>query len=64
MHVVARNLAVIALFSRRFDVLVDPTSTVDVSSLQIARSILNVLRPYVTEGASQHLQELAGHYET
>jgi AcrR family transcriptional regulator len=63
MHVVARNLAVIALFSRRFDALIEPASTVDVSSLQIARSILNVLRPFVAENSSRHLQELAGHYE-
>jgi len=64
IHIVARNLAVIALFSRRFDALVEPSSTIDVSSLQIARSILNVLKPFVTEGAAQHLGELAGHYET
>lgn len=63
LHVVARNLAVIALFSERFDALVEPSSTVDVSSLQIARSILNVLKPFVTEGAAQHLEELAAHYE-
>jgi len=63
MHVVARNLAVIALFSQRFDALVEPSSTVDISSLQIARSILNVLKPFVAEGAAQHLEELAGHYD-
>ncbi len=64
MHVVARNLAVIALFSQRFDALVDPSSSVDISSLKIARSILNLLKPFVSEGAAQHLQELASHYET
>ena len=64
MHIIARNLAVIALFSQRFDALVEPSSSVEISSLQVARSILNVLKPFVTEGASQHLQELAGHYET
>ena len=63
MHIVARNLAVIALFSQRFDALVEPASSVDVSSLQIARSILNVLKPFVAEGAAQHLEELAGHYD-
>jgi len=64
MHIVARNLAVIALFSQRFDALVEPSSSVVISSLQVARSILNVLKPFVTEGASRHLQELAGHYDT
>jgi AcrR family transcriptional regulator len=63
-HVIARNLTVIALFSQKFDALVDPSSTADATSLQIARSILNVLQPFVTEGAAQHLEELAGHYET
>jgi AcrR family transcriptional regulator len=64
MHIVARNLAVIAIFSQRFDALVEPSSSVEISSLRVARSILNVLQPFVAEGASQHLQELAGHYET
>jgi len=64
MHIVARNLAVIALFSQRFDDLVEPSSTAEDSSLRIAESILNVLQPIVTEGASRHLQELAGHYES
>ena len=63
MHVVARDLAVIALFSQRFDALVDSSSAADISSLRIARSILNVLKPFVTEGAAEHLDELASHYE-
>jgi len=64
MHIVARNLTVIALFSQRFDALVEPSLGAEISSLQVARSILDVLRPFVTEGASRHLQELASHYET
>lgn len=64
MHVVARDLAVIALFSQRFDALIDTTSAADVSSLRIARSILNILKPFVTEGAAEHLEELASRYET
>ena len=63
MHVVARDLAVIALFSQRFDALIDEPSTDDVSSLRIARSILNILKPFVAEGAAEHLDELASHYE-
>ncbi len=63
MNVVARDLAVIALFSQRFDALIDISSTADVSSLRIARSILNVLKPFVAAGAAEHLDELASHYE-
>jgi AcrR family transcriptional regulator len=63
MHVVARDLAVIALFSQRFDALIDASFAADVSSLRIARSILNVLKPFVAEGAAEHLDELASHYE-
>lgn len=64
MHVVARDLAVIALFSQRFDALIDTSAAADVSSLRIARSILNILKPFVAEGAAGHLEELAGRYET
>jgi AcrR family transcriptional regulator len=63
MHVVARDLAVIALFSQRFDALIDAPSAADVSSLRIARSIFNILKPFVAEGAAEHLDELASHYE-
>jgi len=63
MHVVARDLAVIALFSQRFDALIDASSAADVSSLRIARSILNILKPFVAEGAAEHLDELASRYE-
>ena len=63
MHVVARDLAVIALFSQRFDALIDAPSAADVSSLRIARSILNILKPFVAAGAAEHLDELASHYK-
>lgn len=63
MHVVARDLAVIALFSQRFDALIDTSAATDVSSLRIARSILNILKPFVAEGAAEHLEELASRYE-
>ena len=64
MQIVARDLAVIALFSQRFDALIDTPAAADVSSLRIARSILNILKPFVTEGAAEHLHELASRYET
>ncbi|MBT8102873.1 MAG: TetR/AcrR family transcriptional regulator [Gammaproteobacteria bacterium] len=62
MRIVSRNLAVIALFSEKFDSLVDSSSTVDDSALRIAAAVLNVLRPYVTEEHSGHLAELATYY--
>jgi AcrR family transcriptional regulator len=64
MRVIARDLAVIALFSERFDALVEKSSSADVSALHIARSILNLLKPFVAAGAAEHLAELAGHYDT
>jgi AcrR family transcriptional regulator len=60
---VSRNLAVIALFSERFDTLVDSQPAADDSALRIAGSVLNLLRPYVVEDSSQHLAELASYYE-
>lgn len=60
---IGRNLAVIALFSDRFDALVDPAPTADESALRIARLVLTVLRPFVAEAAATHLEELATHYD-
>jgi AcrR family transcriptional regulator len=62
MHTVSRNLAVIALFSERFDALVGSSSTAEASALHIARSILNVLRPFASESAARHLEELTTRY--
>ncbi len=64
MRIVARDLAVIALFSERFDALVEMPSRADVSALHIARSILNLLKPVVAADVARQLDELAGHYET
>ncbi len=63
MHLVARDLAVIALFSERFDSLVEASASADVSALRIARSILSLLAPYVSGEAEQLLSELAETYE-
>ncbi len=63
MQVVSRNLAVIALFSDRFDALVDASSTADDSALRIAASVLNLLKAHVAEGSAVHLAELATYYE-
>ena len=62
IRVASRNLAVIALFSERFDALVDGASTADDSALRIAGLVLNVLKPYVGPGSASHLEELAAHY--
>jgi len=62
-ELVSRNLAVIALFSERFDVLVDSSPTADESALRIAGSVLNALKPYVTADSALHLTELATYYE-
>ena len=59
---VARNLSVIALFSQRFDALVEKAESPDDSALRIAAAVLNVLKPYVDAGAAGHLDELASHY--
>ncbi len=57
--VVGRNLAVIALFSQRFDALVERTGSADDSALRIAAAVLNVLKPYVHAGVASQLDELA-----
>ena len=59
---VARNLSVIALFSQRFDTLIDQAESPDDSALRIAAAVLNVLKPYVHDGAAGDLDELATHY--
>ncbi len=61
--IVSRNLAVIALFSERFDALVDLPRSADESALRIAAAVLNVLKPYVQAGASAELDALASHYK-
>jgi AcrR family transcriptional regulator len=63
-RLVARNLAVIALFSEKFDVLAGASSVADDTALRIAGSILNVLKPYVPDHAVQDLLELAAYYES
>ena len=63
IHVIGRNLAVIALFSERFDALVERSHSADDSALRVARSVLNGLRPYVAAGAAAQLAELAEHYK-
>lgn len=62
-RIIARNLAVIALFSERFDVLTSQAGNADDAALRVAGSILNVLKPLSADAAAEHLEELAAHYE-
>jgi AcrR family transcriptional regulator len=60
--VIARNLAVIALFSERFDGLTGKVTTADDAALRTAGAILNALKPFTVEEAVAHMTELAAHY--
>ncbi len=62
--IVSRNLAVIALFSQRFDALVERSTSADDSALRIAAAVLNVLKPYVHLSVARQLDELATRYES
>lgn len=62
MAATSRNLAVISLFSGKFDALVDTRRSADDSALQVASSVLNVLKPFVAADAALHLEELVSHY--
>ena len=58
----ARNLAVIALMSERFDELVDSGRAADEAAMGVARSILGLLKPLATVETAMELEELATHY--
>lgn len=62
--IIARNLAVIALFSDRFDNLTGKTGTADDAALRIAGSILNALKPFTAPSEAAYIDELAAHYDT
>lgn len=61
--IIARNLAVIALFSERFDGLTGKATTADDSALRVAGSILNALKPLTASDAAAHFEGLASHYQ-
>ena len=58
----ARNLAIIALMSERFDALVDAGRAADDAAMGVARSILGLLQPLATVETAMELEELATHY--
>lgn len=59
----ARNLAVIALFSERFDVLTGNEGSADDAALRSASLILRALRPFAEPATARHLDDLAARYE-
>jgi len=63
IRLVSRNLAVIALFSAKFDTLVRSAPSSDDSALRIAGSVLNVLKPFIAESLEGHLSDLAAYYK-
>ena len=58
----ARNLAIIALMSERFDELVESSAGADDAAIGVARSILGLLKPLATPETATELEELATHY--
>ena len=58
----ARNLAIIALMSERFDELVDAGRAADDAAIGVARSILGLLKPIASADTARELEELATHY--
>ncbi len=61
--VIARNLAVIALFSERFDNLTGNPGSADDAALRVAGAILNSLKPFTADSTTAYIDELAAHYE-
>jgi AcrR family transcriptional regulator len=63
IRLVSRNLAVIALFSAKFDTLTQSAPSSDDSALRIAGSVLNALKPFIAETFASQLSELAAYYK-
>ena len=61
--IISRNLAVIALFSDRFDRLTGQTASADDTALRTAGSILNALKPWSAAAALAHIEALASRYD-
>lgn len=63
MPLTSRNLAVVSLFSGKFDSLVDSGKTADDTALQVAGSVLSLLKPFVAADTAPHLKELITRYD-
>ena len=59
---ISRNLAVLALFSGRFDRLTGEDESADDEALRIAGSILSAIRPFAARSAAPQIDRLAAHY--
>ena len=59
----SRNLAVLSLYSERFDALIQPNLSADESSLRTAAAVFGLLKPLTSSDALRHLDELLTHYE-
>ena len=59
-RIAARNFAVMALFSGRFDHMTNAHGAADEAALRVAASIFGALRPYAADPS--HVDELVGHY--
>lgn len=59
---IAHNLAVIALFSERFDRLLGRSDIADDAALRVAAAILEAIRPLAAPEARPHVDELAARY--
>ncbi|MBT8106215.1 MAG: hypothetical protein HKP05_11325, partial [Woeseiaceae bacterium] len=60
---IGRNLAVIAVFSERFDRLRGRRDDADDAALRVAAAILEAVRPLAAAGSRTHVDELAGRYQ-
>ena len=59
---IGHNLAVIALFSERFDRLLGRHDAADDAALRVAAAILEAIRPLAAAGSRTHVDELAARY--
>ena len=59
---ISRNLAVLALFSGRFDWLTGEDESADEEALRIAGSILSAIRPFAARSAAPQIDRLSAHY--
>jgi AcrR family transcriptional regulator len=61
---IGHNLAVIALFSERFDRLLGRSDAVDDAALRVAAAILEAIRPLAAAESRTHVDELAARYRS
>ncbi len=62
IRIVARNLAVIALFTDRFDRLTGRQDAADAAAVRVAGSVLAAIRPFAARRAAGEIERLAARY--